>query len=255
MSEQNRMENHHELRRFLHIAFRWADGRAKTDELIPKFDLAANWIRYAPNCWIMYTSRDPDSWYSLLRSHITDRDWLFIVELNIHNRQGWLPRSVWDWLRDPTKKLAGIEDTSHKTLWQIDPAKVFIHTDLQKFVAVDGIHYFVQLKRGDDADILAEIKRKVIACLNNELSQNLVPAGSLRGGLHGNFPVLALSPDYIDKLYDSGINPIRQTHDQVLIWGDLFYFDGQIHKMIGPNNLRHPLLDNFVLLSEPMVEK
>jgi hypothetical protein len=90
---------------FLHVAFYFADGDNKISTLKPIFKKALDWCRYAPNCWIVYTSSPVERWYRRLRPYITDEDGLFIVEINLEERQGWLNRSIWDWLdKDRSKE-------------------------------------------------------------------------------------------------------------------------------------------------------
>jgi hypothetical protein len=48
---------------------------------------------------------DPQHWYGRLRGVIDEDDNIFVVELNfvvklnIEDRQGWLPKSVWEWIK------------------------------------------------------------------------------------------------------------------------------------------------------------
>lgn len=86
------------MKTYLHVGFHWV-GEEKIEELEPVFDLALSWIRYAPNCWIVWTSSSPGKWYRRLKPYVGDGDHLFICELNINNRQGWLPTWAWDWIR------------------------------------------------------------------------------------------------------------------------------------------------------------
>ena len=83
---------------YLHIGFNWAN-EPKVDELKPTFDKALDWIRYAPNCWIVWTSTTPQGWYERLKPHLREGDHVFICELNLRNRQGWLPQWVWEWIK------------------------------------------------------------------------------------------------------------------------------------------------------------
>lgn len=85
------------MKTFLHIGFRW-EKDAKVEELKPVFDKALDWLRYAPNCWIVWTSSSPHRWYERLKSHLGPGDHVFICELNLTHRQGWLPKWVWEWL-------------------------------------------------------------------------------------------------------------------------------------------------------------
>jgi hypothetical protein len=86
---------------FLHVGFNFKERSAPTKAIEKVLDKALDWVRYAPNCYIVYTSRDVEHWYGRLRDVIDQDDNIFIVELDIKNRQGWLPKSVWEWIRKP----------------------------------------------------------------------------------------------------------------------------------------------------------
>jgi hypothetical protein len=83
--------------RFLHIAFNWS-GEPKIDEVKPVFDKATDWVRYAPNCWIVWTSSDPATWYERLKPHVGPSDHMFICAVDLTVRNGWLPKTTWDWI-------------------------------------------------------------------------------------------------------------------------------------------------------------
>jgi hypothetical protein len=86
--------------KFLHVGFSFRGGRpAPTDNIQTVLNKALDWVRYAPNCYILYTTTDVETWYIRLRKVIHENDHIFVVELNIENRQGWLPKSVWEWIR------------------------------------------------------------------------------------------------------------------------------------------------------------
>ncbi len=74
---------------YLHISFGWAGGDPKIGELEPVFGKALDWIRYAPNCWIVWTSSDADKWYSRLMPHLGPKDRMFIVAWR------WETATVW----------------------------------------------------------------------------------------------------------------------------------------------------------------
>lgn len=84
-------------KRTLLVTFNFA-GPGKSDELEPVFNKALDWIRYAPNCWLVWTSKDPNIWYRRLKPFLATGDHLLVVEVNLAERAGWLPRSVWDWI-------------------------------------------------------------------------------------------------------------------------------------------------------------
>ena len=83
------------MKRFLHIAFNW-ESKPKIGELKPAFNKAHDWARYAPNCWIVWTSASPEAWYERLKPYLDGKDHVFISELNTRNSQGWLPKWIWD---------------------------------------------------------------------------------------------------------------------------------------------------------------
>jgi hypothetical protein len=84
--------------RFLHIAFDWS-GEPKISDIKPAFDHAIDWVRYAPNCWIVWTTSDPERWFERLKPYLDEKDSLFICAIDINIRQGWLSQTIWDWIK------------------------------------------------------------------------------------------------------------------------------------------------------------
>jgi hypothetical protein len=82
---------------FLHVGINFK-GKPNTGELKPLFETALDWITYAPNCWILYTTSSTETWYKHLKARLDDKDTFFICELNLNNRQGWLPKDIWQWI-------------------------------------------------------------------------------------------------------------------------------------------------------------
>ena len=83
---------------FLHIAINFKSGAAKMKELEPAFNKALDWLRYAPNCWIVWTTSDPAKWYARLKPVLDEADTFFICKIDIDTRYGWLPKSTWNWI-------------------------------------------------------------------------------------------------------------------------------------------------------------
>jgi hypothetical protein len=84
-------------KRFLHIGFNWS-GEPKINELKPVFDNAIDWLRYTPNCWIVWTSSDPEKWYERVKPYLGTGDHVFICAVDMETRQGWLPKTTWAWI-------------------------------------------------------------------------------------------------------------------------------------------------------------
>lgn len=83
--------------KYLQITFEF-DGPPKIDELLPSFDKALDWIRPAPNTWIVWTTSTPEEWYKRLKPLIGPKDHFYIFAIDNSVRHGWAPKSVWEWL-------------------------------------------------------------------------------------------------------------------------------------------------------------
>ena len=83
--------------RFLHIAFNWRH-RIKTKELEPVFDKALDWIRYAPNCWIVWSNSSVETWYKRFEKYLHEDDTVLICKLDPNEKFGIAPEWIWDWL-------------------------------------------------------------------------------------------------------------------------------------------------------------
>jgi hypothetical protein len=88
--------------RFIHVGFTWKNP-PKAEELEPVFNKARDWMRYAPNCWILYTKIDPDAWYVRIKPHLGDGDHVLIAEINLSavntSYTGYESKWIWDWIR------------------------------------------------------------------------------------------------------------------------------------------------------------
>jgi hypothetical protein len=88
------------MKHYLHVGFAFA-GKQKISELVPAFDKAEAWLRYAPNCWIIWTSESPQTWDTRLKALLGPKDIMLICPIDISVRSGWLVKEMWDWLGTP----------------------------------------------------------------------------------------------------------------------------------------------------------
>jgi hypothetical protein len=88
--------------RVLHLGIHFKT-KAPTAEMIEEVEVVLNkakdWLRYAPNCWLIYTERDPKTWNARLKKipWMAEQSYL-LCAVDPKIRAGWLPRSVWDWI-------------------------------------------------------------------------------------------------------------------------------------------------------------
>jgi hypothetical protein len=101
------------VNKFLHIGIHFEARKPEIAELVPVFNKALDWVRYAPNNWIVLTSSVPDVWYYRLKPVLHDNDSLFICEIatvdGLLIGTGYLPHFVWEWLkkhRQPYSQIA-----------------------------------------------------------------------------------------------------------------------------------------------------
>lgn len=63
-----------------------------------------NWIHPMESFWIVslsdYSIYNADSIYKALRRYIDDNDSIMVCKMEISDRQGWMPKSLWDWLNE-----------------------------------------------------------------------------------------------------------------------------------------------------------
>jgi len=86
------------MKSFLHLTV-FPNSSDYQESIEKELNRATDWIRYSPNCWLIYTSRTAQSWYKSLSAipGIKDAN-LMLYEVNLSNRAGWIKRSVWDWI-------------------------------------------------------------------------------------------------------------------------------------------------------------
>ena len=65
------------------------------------------WQHPLESTWLVYSSMSADEISSTLRAEgrMDENDLLFVCQLEPKNRQGWLARTVWDWIKSKDSSL------------------------------------------------------------------------------------------------------------------------------------------------------
>lgn len=95
-------------KRFLHVSY--TPSPSIDISVFEKlFGKAADWARYASNCWIIYTGIGADVWRDRIRkvSGMENAN-ILIIELDPGPSAGYLPEWMWEWLNKPRDGHAGI---------------------------------------------------------------------------------------------------------------------------------------------------
>ncbi len=90
------------MSKFLHIYINPKKGITR-ETVEQKIGLAVDWYRYDENLYVVYTTSDVNKWQERLVNLVQDGGRMFICELNISNRNGWLNRDFWTWLKKERK--------------------------------------------------------------------------------------------------------------------------------------------------------
>jgi hypothetical protein len=89
------------VHRFIHIGLTFGET-LKAVELEPAIQaIADDWIRYAPNNWIIWTTATNQEVSAALRRNLTLNDQFLLFPINPTDRDGWHHQWVWDWLSKP----------------------------------------------------------------------------------------------------------------------------------------------------------
>lgn len=86
---------------FLHVSLN-LNSQVNEDLLKKKFNLAIDWAHYMPCCWIVETTSSAQKWHERLKPLLGPRDTMFICRIDLQERQGWMPKWVWEWIREKT---------------------------------------------------------------------------------------------------------------------------------------------------------
>lgn len=61
-------------------------------------ELVSDWLRFTRGQYIVIHVGSPDSIYDRLKALLDPVDSMLVLEANLHNRQGWVPKMTIDWL-------------------------------------------------------------------------------------------------------------------------------------------------------------
>jgi hypothetical protein len=70
----------------------------------PVINRADDWLKYADNCWIVWSAKTPDQWYAELTQIEQVKAFsIFILYVDVSgsNRAGQLPPWAWEWIDKP----------------------------------------------------------------------------------------------------------------------------------------------------------
>lgn len=69
------------------------------ESLKTQMDKALDWYRIGDETWIVYTSKDAAAWHTRLTPLVKPDGSVFISRLDLEDRNGWMKKDFWRWLK------------------------------------------------------------------------------------------------------------------------------------------------------------
>jgi len=69
-----------------------------SDDIKVVMNKALDWYQASSSFWVVYSTSDAKKWYARLTESVKDEGFVFICELDIGNRAGWMKKTFWEWL-------------------------------------------------------------------------------------------------------------------------------------------------------------
>ena len=76
------------------------------DQVKEKMNLAVDWYKYSDYCWILKSTSDAAKWQTRLKPLVQPGGTLLILKIDPTQRQGWIAKSFWEWLKEGDDKKA-----------------------------------------------------------------------------------------------------------------------------------------------------
>jgi hypothetical protein len=84
---------------FFHIFLKPGDDVSNT-QVKEKMNLAIDWYKYSDYCWVLKSTSTAQKWQTRLKPLVQNGGSLLILKLDLSDRQGWLSKDFWKWLKD-----------------------------------------------------------------------------------------------------------------------------------------------------------
>ena len=60
----------------------------------------SKWWHYMESVWLIHTDLRPNECFERIRDNFSSEDTYFVVEITHQDRQGWLPSTAWEWIKE-----------------------------------------------------------------------------------------------------------------------------------------------------------
>ena len=66
--------------------------------LFDELEASSSWWHYLESTWLIETPADANQLYNRLAKHLDQGDSILVIQAGI-DRQGWLPKKAWEWIK------------------------------------------------------------------------------------------------------------------------------------------------------------
>jgi hypothetical protein len=63
------------------------------------------WWHYLGSTWLVDAGLDAKTIFGRLRPHVDQNDYVLVIRVG-HDREGWLPKEAWEWIKERESALA-----------------------------------------------------------------------------------------------------------------------------------------------------
>jgi len=69
------------------------------NDLYEKIKSLGEYVHPLESTWFIKSDKDVNAIFDVLKSDMEGRGRIFIVDITDQERQGWMPKMAWDWLK------------------------------------------------------------------------------------------------------------------------------------------------------------
>ena len=81
------------------VTYNLTEPSASYGDLFDVLKSQNSWWHYLPSTWLVDTDLDAEMLYEKLKPYLRSGDHILITKLNSSERQGWLPKKAWAWIK------------------------------------------------------------------------------------------------------------------------------------------------------------
>lgn len=72
---------------------------ANYQKLYDVLQSAPHWWHFLESTWLLCTNEDVHAWQKKIKCVINANDHFIVIDVTRQNRNGWLPKKAWEWIR------------------------------------------------------------------------------------------------------------------------------------------------------------